>query len=72
MTKKFAILLLIACLAVGTTGCSTTTTGEGTWEAFCGIRTKQIGKTPAKVELKSSVVDKIVDSLNDGEVSDAE
>jgi len=33
-------------------GCSITTTGEGSWEIYGGIRTKQISETPTNVEIK--------------------
>lgn len=72
MTKKFATLLLTACLAVGTIGCAVTTAGEASWEMYGGVRTRQHSDEPAKVNIQSSVVDKIVDSLTDGEVSDDE
>jgi len=73
MTSKFATLFLTVCLAIGTTGCAVTTTGESRWEVFCGIKTTQVSKDKeAKVEIKSSVVDKIVGSFVDGEVSEAE
>ena len=72
MRKRFATLLLAACLLVGTTGCTITTTGEGSWEVYGGVRTKQHSEGPAKGEFESSVVDTIVDSLTDGEVSEAE
>ncbi|RLC88977.1 MAG: hypothetical protein DRJ03_00005 [Chloroflexi bacterium] len=72
MTKRLATLLLTVCLAVGATGCAFTTTGEASWEVYGGIRTRQLSEEPAKVEIESSVVDKIVESLTDGEVTEAE
>ncbi len=78
MKKNYTKLLLVACLFVGATGCSITTTGKGAWEIYGGVRSTQEGPKPAKVELKSTVVDQIVDSLTrdvevgDGEMSEAE
>lgn len=72
MTKRFAILLLAICLALGAIGCVVTTAGEGSWELYGGFRTKQYGKEPAKITIKSNVVDKIVDSFTDGEVTEDE
>lgn len=72
MTKKFATLLLAVCLVIGTTGCSVGTTGKANWEIYGGVRHNQEGDKPAEVEIKSSVVDTIVDLLTDGEVSDEE
>jgi len=68
MKKCFLMLMLTLCLFVGSTGCSIVTTGDGSWEAYVGVRTKG----PAKVEIKSTVVDKIVDSFTDGEISEDE
>lgn len=72
MRKSFVTLLLTACLLVGTTGCTITTTGEASWEIYGGVRTRQHSDTPAKVEIQSSIVNTIVESLADGEVSEAE
>jgi len=72
MTKRFATLMLAVCLAVGTIGCSIGTQGEASWELYAGFRTKQHSEEPAKIVIESSVVDKIVESLTDGEVSEAE
>lgn len=72
MTKRFATLLLTVCLAVGTTGCAFTTTGKASWEVYGGVRTEQLSDEPSKVEIESSVVDKIVESFTDGEVTEAE
>lgn len=72
MKKNIVALLLIACLSVGTMGCAFPTTGEAVWEVYGGVRTRQLSEEPAKVEIQSSVVDKIIDLLTDGKVSDAE
>jgi len=63
-------LLLTACLFVGTTGCALTTTGEGSWEIYFGVRSKQHSAQPVKVELQSDIVDKITDFLTDYEISE--
>ena len=72
MTKRLATLLLTVCLAVGATGCAVTTAGEASWELYGGFRTRQHSEEPAKITVESSVVDKVVDSLIDGEVTEAE
>lgn len=72
MNKKYVGLFFSACLLIGTVGCAAITSGSGSWEIYGGVRTKQDGDKPAKIEIQSSVVDKIVDSLTDGEVTDAE
>lgn len=73
MRKRFVTSLLAVCLLVGPiSGCSFTTTGEANWEVYGGVRTRQLSEEPASVEIKSSVVDKVVDSLTDGEVTEAE
>ena len=59
-------------LSLGLTGCAVLTEGESSFEIYCGIRAKQHNEQPAKVAVESSVVDKIIDSLTDGKVSDAE
>lgn len=71
MTKKFATLLLAICLVVWS-GCAVTTTGEASWELYGGFRTRQYSEKPAKAELQSSVIDKIINSLTDGEVTEEE
>lgn len=71
MNKNTVSKLLAACLLfVGTTGCSVTTEGKGEWEVYAGVRTRQIGDKPASVSIKSSVVDKIVNSILDDEVTE--
>lgn len=72
MAKRFVTLLLAICLAVGTTGCTVTTAGEGSWELYGGFRTRQHGEKPVKITVQSSVIDKIIDPLTDGEVTEAE
>lgn len=66
MKKNYTKLLLVSCLFVGLAGCSVATTGKGSWEIYGGVRSTQEGPTPVKVELKSTVVDTIVDSLTKG------
>lgn len=68
MTKILAILLLTVCL----TGCTIKTAGHASWEVYGGVRTRQHGDKPAKISIQSSVVDKIVDALTDGEVAEDE
>ncbi|KKN91215.1 hypothetical protein LCGC14_0220830 [marine sediment metagenome] len=72
MTKKFVTLTLGAFMMIGIMGCTITTAGEASWEMYGGFRTRQHSDIPAKVTIQSSVVDKIVDSLTDGEVSEEE
>lgn len=67
MRKSFATLLFAACLLVGTTGCAFMTTGGATWEIYSGVRTQQTSEEPSKVEIQSSVVDKVVESLTETE-----
>lgn len=70
MYKSLITLLLTICLFIGTTGCALTTTGEGSWELYFGIRTRQHSEQPAKVELQSSIADQVVDFLTDYEISE--
>lgn len=72
MFKKITIFMLTLCLMVGSTGCVVDTGGDASWEFYGGIRTKQISKAPAKVEIQSTVIDKIVDMFTDDKVTDAE
>lgn len=72
MTKKLSALLLTVCVAVGAIGCAVSTTGSASWELYGGFRTIQNSEGPSTVELGSSVVDKIMNSLTDGEVSEVE
>lgn len=72
MTKKLATLLLAVCVTVWALGCSVSTTGSASWEMYGGFRTIQDSEVPSKAELKFSVVDAIIDSLSDCEVSEAE
>lgn len=69
MRKRLMTLLLTVCLLANTTGCAIITGNEGSWELYVGVRTKQIGNKPARVEIQSTVVEKIVDSFTDGKVS---
>lgn len=72
MKKSLIVLIIVAGLFVGSAGCAIQTNGEASWEAYFGVRTKQHSDEPAQVKVESSVVDKIVDSLTDGKVSEAE
>lgn len=72
MIRKIVTLLFATFLLFEVAGCQIITEGDGSWEACFSIRTKQNSEQPAKVELKSSVIDKVVDSLTDDKVSDAE
>lgn len=70
MRKGFVVLILTLCLFI--TGCGFVTSGEGSWEIYGGFRTKQYSTEPANISIQSDVLDKIVDSFTDGEVSEAE
>lgn len=72
MTTKVKTLMLTACLLLGTSGCAAITTGEASWEVFAGCRTKQHSEEGAEVRIESSVVEKIVDSMTDKEITEAE
>jgi hypothetical protein len=72
MRRSLTVLTLAVYLFFSSTGCVVITTGEASWEAYVGLRTRQHGEKLAKVEIKSSVVDKIVGSLTDGEISETE
>ncbi len=72
MIKKFVSLLLAVCLVFGSVGCSVVTSGESSWEMYGGVRTKQHSEEPAKVEVKSSVVDKLIDMFSWGNDSEKE
>jgi len=52
---------LTVLLFFGLSGCSITTTGDASWEIYCGVRTTQKGDAPANVQAQSSVVEKILD-----------
>lgn len=73
MKDRLVKLMLVACLVFGTTGCSLVTKGAGNWELYAGIRTAKTSEEPASVGIESKVledsIEKIVDSLTDGEVS---
>lgn len=69
MVKMFMISLSVMFLI---TGCTIGTVGEGSWEVYGGVRTKQHSTTPSKITIQSSVVDKVVDALIDGEISEEE
>ena len=72
MRKKLITLLLAVCLFASTAGCAFTTTGEAGWEVYFGIKTKQYSEQPGKVQIESSAVDRIIESLTDGKVSNEE
>lgn len=72
MKKKLALLFMAVCLTVGNLGCSIGTTGEASWEAYVGVRSKQISDAPAKVEIESTVVDKVVDFVTKKNKTSAE
>jgi len=63
---------LLATIFLFSAGCAIKTGGKSTWTIFCGISTEQQSEEQASVSVESTVVDKIVDSLTDGEISDAE
>ncbi len=69
MKKSFVIPILASILL---TGCAVGTQGNGSLEIYAGIRTTQVGPTAPGLKLESTVVTKIVDSLLDGKVTDAE
>lgn len=68
--KKKILPLAVAIFFLS--GCSITTIGESSREIYIGIRTKQHSEQPAKTEIQSSVVDKFIDSLQDGKTTPAE
>ncbi len=61
MRKKIVALLFTVFLFAGNVGCSVTTTGKSNWELHCGLRIEQLGDKPASIEIKSSVVDHLMD-----------
>lgn len=61
--KRNMIFMLTIGLVFLVNGCAFETTGVGSWEAYAGVRTKQISEQPAKVIIQSTVIDKIVDLL---------
>jgi hypothetical protein len=69
MVKVLVVSLFVMFISFG---CAIKTTGKGSWEIYYGVRTEQDGETPSTVSIESSIVDKIVDSLTDGEVSEEE
>lgn len=72
MRKKLITLLLAVCLFASTAGCALTTTGEGSWEIYGGVRTTQTSDQPAEVKIRSNIINKIVESFADGEITEAE
>ena len=69
MRKIIWATILATCLMAG---CAIGTTGEASWELCLGFKTKQISDEKAEITISSSVVDKVVDSLTDGKVTEAE
>ena len=72
MRNSFVSLMLVACLFVGNTGCAVVTKGDSAWEAYCGVRTKQNSEEPGSVGVESAVLERLIDNLTDGEVTEAE
>ena len=72
MTKKFTALLLVIYLSFGTIGCSVTTTGKSSWEAFVGVRAEQHSEEPATVKVESTFLDKLMDMFSWGNDSEKE
>lgn len=69
MFRKFAVLLFSACCLFVPSGCVVTTSGDASWEIYCGVRTKQHGNEPSAIELKSKLVEKMIDSFVDKRTS---
>lgn len=69
---KRIILLLVVCLTFGAIGCSVTTTGKSSWEAFVGVRTEQHSEEPATVKVESTFLDKLIDMFSWGDDSEKE
>ncbi len=63
MRTKFAVLLFSAYCLFFPSGCVVTTNGDASWEIYCGIRTKQHSKEPSTIELKSKLIEKVIDSF---------
>ncbi len=72
MKNRFAVIMLSVCLLFGTAGCAVTTEGNSSWEVYGGLRMNQDSEKPAKVSVGSTILDRIVDSLTDGEVTEKE
>lgn len=72
MTKKLVTLLFVVCMTVGVMGCTISTTGSASWELYFGFRTTQNSEEPSKVEFGPTILNKIVDSLMDDEISEDE
>lgn len=70
MKIKICAILFVLCLS----GCTMQTQGHSEWELYLGVRAKQVddGPNPASIGIESKNLDKIVDSLTDGEISEAE
>lgn len=69
MRNKWKTLVVVSFILLGITGCVITTSGSGSWEIYTGVRTTQHSDEPSRVQIESSVVDKIIDSFTDGEVT---
>lgn len=72
MRKSFVALMLVVGLLVGTSGCAVITKGNASWEVFFGVRHGQVGEEPASVGVESPVLERLIDNLTDGEVTEAE
>lgn len=72
MRNSFVALMLVACLFVGNTGCAFVTKGDASWEVYGGVRTTQNSDEPASVGIESPVLERLIDNLTDGEVTEAE
>ncbi len=72
MRKTLTTLVLALCLFTTAPGCALVTKGDAQWEAYCGIRTKQTSEEAGSVGIESAVLEKLIESLTDGEVTDAE
>ncbi len=69
MRKTIITFVLALFLLAGTAGCAVITSGTPNFEVYSGVRSK-----PGKVEIKSTVVEKIIDRVvgSSGQVSDTE
>lgn len=72
MRKSFVLLTLVVGLLVGISGCAVVTNGSASWEVFYGVRHTQGSEEPASVGIESEVLERLIDNLTDGEVTEAE
>lgn len=72
MRRSLVLLTLVVGLLVGSTGCAIVTKGSGSWEVFYGVRSAQNSDEPASVGVESDVLERLIDNLTDGEVTEAE